>query len=158
MARKLIQKTIFVEGMSCVSCEIRIEKALRKLVGVAKVKVTYSNATVNIAFDAKSIDLETIVKCIKNLNYKIKKDSGNDIHNNSNDKMKINQLLGIGIIIFAIYFIIKNTVGFNFIPEVNQSMGYGILFIVGLLTSLHCIAMCGGLNLSQCVSYKFEGL
>ena len=33
--------------------------------------------------------------------------------------------------------------------------GFGILFVVGLLTSLHCIAMCGGINLSQCVSYKF---
>jgi sulfite exporter TauE/SafE len=35
-------------------------------------------------------------------------------------------------------------------------MGYGILFVVGLLTSLHCIAMCGGINLSQCVSYKYS--
>jgi sulfite exporter TauE/SafE len=65
-------------------------------------------------------------------------------------------LLGIGIIVLAGYLILKNTVGFNFIPQVNQNMGYGILFVVGLLTSLHCIAMCGGINLSQCVSYKFE--
>ena len=35
-------------------------------------------------------------------------------------------------------------------------MGYGLLFAVGLLTSLHCIAMCGGINLSQCVTYKFN--
>jgi sulfite exporter TauE/SafE len=35
-------------------------------------------------------------------------------------------------------------------------MGYGILFVVGVLTSLHCIAMCGGINLSQCISYKTE--
>jgi sulfite exporter TauE/SafE len=28
-------------------------------------------------------------------------------------------------------------------------MGYGMLFIVGLFTSLHCIAMCGGINVSQ---------
>ena len=70
--------------------------------------------------------------------------------------MPINQLLGIGIILFALYVIVKNTVGFNFVPEINQSMGYGILFFVGLLTSLHCIAMCGGINLSQCVSYKVD--
>lgn len=72
----------------------------------------------------------------------------------SEDKMPITQLLGIGIILFALYLIIKSTVGFNFIPEVNQSMGYGVLFAVGLLTSLHCLAMCGGLNLSQCIAYK----
>lgn len=30
-------------------------------------------------------------------------------------------------------------------------MGYGMLFVIGLITSVHCIAMCGGINLSQCV-------
>jgi sulfite exporter TauE/SafE len=69
------------------------------------------------------------------------------------NKMPINQLIGVGIIIVAIYLIIKNTIGFNFIPQVNQNMSLGFLFIIGLLTSLHCIAMCGGINLSQCVSH-----
>jgi len=27
--------------------------------------------------------------------------------------------------------------------------GYGMLFVTGLLTSVHCIAMCGGINLTQ---------
>ena len=29
-----------------------------------------------------------------------------------------------------------------------------MLFIIGLLTSVHCIAMCGGINLSQCMPLK----
>ena len=36
-------------------------------------------------------------------------------------------------------------------------MGYGVLFLVGLLTSIHCVAMCGGINMSQCVSYTKQG-
>ena len=31
-------------------------------------------------------------------------------------------------------------------------MGYGMLFVVGLLTSVHCVAMCGGIGLSQSLS------
>jgi sulfite exporter TauE/SafE len=31
-------------------------------------------------------------------------------------------------------------------------MDYGMLFIIGLATSLHCAAMCGGINLSQCLN------
>jgi sulfite exporter TauE/SafE len=27
-----------------------------------------------------------------------------------------------------------------------------MLFVIGLLTSVHCVAMCGGINLSQCIS------
>jgi sulfite exporter TauE/SafE len=31
----------------------------------------------------------------------------------------------------------------------EEGMSYGMLFIIGLFTSFHCIAMCGGINLSQ---------
>lgn len=33
----------------------------------------------------------------------------------------------------------------------DTKMGYGMLFVIGLITSVHCIAMCGGINLSQCI-------
>ena len=31
----------------------------------------------------------------------------------------------------------------------ENGMGYGALFLIGVLTSFHCIAMCGGISLSQ---------
>lgn len=40
---------------------------------------------------------------------------------------------------------------FNFFPQAEEGMGYGMLFLIGLLTSVHCVAMCGGINLSQCI-------
>ncbi|MEE3451350.1 MAG: sulfite exporter TauE/SafE family protein [Acutalibacteraceae bacterium] len=33
----------------------------------------------------------------------------------------------------------------------KSGMGFGTLFFVGLVTSVHCIAMCGGINLSQSI-------
>ena len=36
-------------------------------------------------------------------------------------------------------------------------MGYGMLFVIGLVTSVHCIAMCGGINLSQCIPRARSG-
>lgn len=45
---------------------------------------------------------------------------------------------------------------FNSFPEAKEGMGYSVLFVIGLLTSVHCIAMCGGINLSQCVSNQLE--
>jgi sulfite exporter TauE/SafE len=33
----------------------------------------------------------------------------------------------------------------------KDGMTYGALFLLGLLTSVHCIGMCGGINLSQCI-------
>lgn len=161
MEQRLIRKILHIEGMTCTSCEMRIENALKKLEGISEVKAIFSSSNVYITYDVNVMGLDIIIGAIEELDYKVKNKSG-EIDEPQTvegkavvDKMSVNQLLGVGIIIFALYVIIKNTVGFNFIPEVNQSMGYGILFLVGLLTSLHCIAMCGGINLSQCVSYNF---
>lgn len=163
MMRKILQ----IDGMTCTSCEMRIENGLKKLEGVASVKAIYSSSNVYVTYDANVVGLDQISDAIENLDYRVKNrpEKLPDIHGKasgaqetakaSDDKMSANQLIAAGIIVFALYFIIKNTIGFNFIPQVSQNMGYGILFVVGLITSLHCIAMCGGINLSQCVSYKF---
>lgn len=41
---------------------------------------------------------------------------------------------------------------FNVFPTANENASYGMLFIIGLFTFLHCVSMCGGVNLSQCLN------
>ncbi|MGC8771749.1 MAG: sulfite exporter TauE/SafE family protein [Brevinematia bacterium] len=48
-------------------------------------------------------------------------------------------------------FVLQNKFGVHFLPVITPEMGYGLLFLVGILTSLHCIGMCGGINLSQSI-------
>lgn len=48
----------------------------------------------------------------------------------------------IGVLVLG-YFILKTVKGIE-VPQINQGMSYGLLFIVGLLTGFHCIGMCGG--------------
>ena len=150
MEQNFIQKNLEIKGMSCVNCGMRIENALRCLKGIVKVEASFSRTLVQVTYDANAVDLDRIKKVLQELGYPVKGES----FPAGNDKLSVNQLLGIGIIVFAVYSIVKNTVGFNFIPQVNQSMGYGLLFATGLVTSLHCIAMCGGINLSQCISNR----
>ncbi|MGE5631654.1 MAG: sulfite exporter TauE/SafE family protein [Caulobacteraceae bacterium] len=158
------KRVLSIQGMSCSNCELRIENSLKKLSGIIEVKVSYSQSKAYVTYNKDVIELNDIIQAVEKAGYhaaeykRAKEDKPAKTVAAKQDKGSINQLLGIGIIILALYVIIKNTVGFNFIPQVNQSMGYGILFVVGMLTSLHCIAMCGGINLSQCVSYKhFDG-
>lgn len=164
MEKKLVRKVLQIEGMTCSSCEMRIENKLKKMDGIIEASAIFGSSNVYVTFDANITGLDVIIEAIEKMDYRVKNNPARQSvsnvketrnKNKTGDKMPINQLLGVGIIILALYMIIKNTVGFNFIPQVNQNMGYGILFVVGLLTSLHCIAMCGGINLSQCISYKF---
>lgn len=141
------KKVFRIKGMSCPSCELKIENALSKVDGVKKAKVSLTESTATVEYDPGKVTPDQLAGVIQKLGYEI------DLNAQEESKrFTINQFLGIGIVIFAIYFIIKSTIGFNFIPQVDQSFGYGMLFVVGLLTSLHCIAMCGGINLSQCVN------
>ena len=41
-------------------------------------------------------------------------------------------------------------------PTAGSATTYPALFVVGLFTSLHCVAMCGGLNLGQSLVYTTE--
>ena len=154
MGKRIVKKTLKLAGLTCTSCETRIENKLIKIDGIQEVEVSFVTSILQIIYDADKISIEEIIKAIEKLDYGVKKDiteTNSKVAKNPN-----NQLIIIGILIFGAYLIIKNTIGFNFIPDINPNMGYGILFVVGLLTSLHCVAMCGGINLSVCVPYKFD--
>ncbi len=160
MEKNVIRRVLHIDGMTCTGCETKIENTLKKLEGIEEVKAIYSSSNVYVTYDANTVKLDKIIETIEKLDYTVmnnplnnSSESGNEIKDDGKKK-NIGQMIGAGIIIFALYTIINNTIGFNFIPQVDQSMGYGILFVIGLLTSLHCIAMCGGINLSVCVQYN----
>lgn len=131
-----------VDGIVCNSCENIIQDALKQVDGVIKVNVIFKDSNVEITYDENKVNENTLKQIIE--------DEGYEVVEKSNSSRK--STFGLLILIFSIFYIIKNTVGFNYIPEVNEEMGYGLIFIVGLLTSIHCIAMCGGIALSQSVN------
>jgi len=157
--KNYIKKILKVKGMSCPSCALKIESSLRKIRGVLSVKVAFDKSCAYITYDATKVSLDTVLEAIKELDYEVEDISDYKEINNklkSENAGKNAQFFGVIAIILALYLIIKNTFDFNFIPQISQSMSYGILFLVGLLTSIHCIAMCGGIVISQCTLYESE--
>jgi len=146
--------TFAVHGMSCTGCEAVIEKTLRELDGVFEVKASFAKHQVAVTYDAETIGFGKIRAAVKNAGYTLEKMQDKPAKKSGAETeapFSALQFAGIAVIVLALFLIIDNTVGFDSIPEVTSSMGYGVLFVVGLLTSLHCVAMCGGINLSQCV-------
>ncbi len=166
-SRSVMRRVLQVNSMTGSDCESLIEGSIKKLSGVIDINVMFKSSNAYVTYDSNVITIEQIAMHIEKLGYSIINKpqnsailDGSGKKSNEKESLKkksqINQILGIGIIVLAAYVIINNAIGFNFsfIPQINQSMGYGILFVVGLITSIHCVAMCGGINLSQCVSYK----
>lgn len=151
MEKSYITVTFKIKGMTCTGCESRIERALKKEKGIANAIVSYSKGTALVTYDPACIDIPEIVEILKSLGYEASK--------SELDAKRFNslQIAGIFVILVALYLIINHFGIFNFFnyfPQAEEGMGYGMLFLIGLLTSTHCVAMCGGINLSQCVPYK----
>jgi len=69
-------------------------------------------------------------------------------------KRDVSRTFGMIIIIAAVYvFLLQYGILNLLVPPriAGIDVHYGLLFVFGLLTSAHCIAVCGGINLSQCM-------
>ncbi|MBN2353815.1 MAG: sulfite exporter TauE/SafE family protein [Spirochaetales bacterium] len=158
-----------IEGMTCSGCERRIETAVRRLPGVTAATAGYAHGTATVDFEPDRVSREQIRLAIEALDYRavtdpnalegaLKTAVGPDKSppKRKREGFSALQLAGIAVIIAAVWLILDRAGIFNAIPAVNEKMGYGLIFIVGLLTSVHCVAMCGGINLSQSAKARPE--
>ncbi|MGM9605497.1 MAG: sulfite exporter TauE/SafE family protein [Faecousia sp.] len=152
MASNLIRKNLRIGGMTCVQCQNKIEKKLRSTDGVVKVSVSYTKGTADITYDADKLSLGDIKRIIEKLDYQVLPDG-------QNSGTKPGRVAGTLIIIVGLFVILQHFGVLNLlVPSqlADSSMGYGMLFVIGLATSVHCIAMCGGINLSQALPQDSE--
>ena len=146
MKPKLIKKTLRIGGMTCVSCQNKIEKKLRSTAGIESAQVNYNRGTAAIAYDAGLVTLKDIEQIIGALDYEVLGDE-----KPAAKGMRTGAIL---VIVLAVYVLLRQfglMDVFNLFPTAEAGMGYGMMFVIGLLTSVHCVAMCGGINLSQCI-------
>ncbi|MDR2499904.1 MAG: sulfite exporter TauE/SafE family protein [Treponema sp.] len=143
-------KTIRIGGMTCVSCQKRIEKKLLNTAGVEEARVNYNTGTAAVTWNDSAVTFHEIKAAIEQLDYQVLEGPGLDGKN----ARPVREITGTLVIILSLYVLLRglgiSTLTSAF-PLAEAGMGYGMLFVIGLITSVHCIAMCGGINLSQCI-------
>ena len=136
-------KTIHIRGMFCVHCEETIRKALLALPCVKSADVSWEKEIAVVTGDPSLWDDGLIRKTIE--------DAGYEVISSGESRIQIASIL---VILLALW-VIANHLGwtqiFNLFPRIETSLSIGALFLTGLLTSVHCLAMCGGINLTQSV-------
>ena len=136
-----------IGGMTCVSCQNKIERKLRGTAGVQKAEVSYSAGTAFVTYDADAVSLKDIIARIEKLDYTV-------LTGKQRPESSAVRVAGLMIVIVALYMLLQQFGILNLlVPSrlAEANMGYGMLFVIGLITSVHCVAMCGGINLSQCI-------
>jgi len=126
-----------VYDMTCTSCEKRIERTVKKLDGVIDVRANFSGQYADIEFIDEICSINQIKAAINRVGY-------------STEDAKSFKFIGIIIVVAAILLLGINTGSFNMEDKLKNA-SYAVLFVVGLITSLHCVGMCGGIMLSQTI-------
>ena len=140
-------KSFKVDGMVCQSCEKIIKNKAKDFKGVKDFKVDYKTQKATVTFDPKETSLEKIFKQIEEHGYSC---------STKGKKGWMGWAFGTIGVIILFYFILQLSNLFE-LPQISSGMGYGLLFLVGLLTGLHCVSMCGGFVLSYTAKDAQEG-
>jgi len=152
MAKKIFK----VKGMVCNSCANAIEIALDKKVD--SVSSSYSKKQVEIDFNEKKTSEKEIKSIIKKLGYEITENS--EVKKSNGFYWHI-VILSI-IVLIATYVLLRKFGVDLHLPDLDfaflgQKTSLILLFVAGLLTGFHCIAMCGGFLVSYTAKNAIKG-
>lgn len=136
-------KTILtVRGMHCPACEKRIEGAIGALAGVVSASAEYRKGRVTVEYDSRLLTEDSIRSALSEAGYE-------PLSPRAAALRKTALGLALGAAAVALYLAVEAAGGFSLLPKIDSSLSYGMLFLAGILTSFHCVAMCGGIALSQ---------
>lgn len=154
------QIVLTVNGMVCTGCESAIENALEKLNGIQEVKASHTEKRVGLSYTPAQVDEITIIAAIVAAGYtvvvpqpvKLASDATSEQPpptRAAEQTQKVNRRIRNVLIFIALLIIIGGVVqwGRSLMPgvmmQMNASLSYAALFMIGLLTGFHCIGMCG---------------
>ena len=134
---RTVRKTYKIDGMSCRSCENTVNRAAAAAAGVYRAKSDYVKGTLSLDYFPADFTREKLFESVSRKGYGIQ----------DFDKVRYFKKEILPVLIGGL--LISKTGIMNRIPEIREKAGLPVIFLIGLFTSLHCIGMCGGINLSQ---------
>jgi len=148
--------TFNISGLHCSSCKTLVETEIDSLAGVKKIIVISEKERASVEYDETKTDLNKIFIKIKEMGY-----TPELLDITATGKKPFNQnwlWAGIFVLIFAGgYFLIRTLGGWEIMANLNnKNISLGLIFLIGLLASFHCVGMCGGFIMAYSLTNKKE--
>lgn len=143
-------------GTTCESCAEIIRKAALKVEGLISIKFDYATETGSFEYDDEKTSVKQVLSAIEGEGYSCTEIKEKDKENYTISTKALAYVMGvIGLAIIA-YFAITLADKIA-LPTISPTMGYSLLFLVGILTGFHCIAMCGSFVVSYTANAAQKG-
>lgn len=128
-----------VSGMICRACEDAIADALLHTRGVISAQAHYWRSRVTITYDPDIVTEDALRQVLTNAGYPP------GAHGMGGVVVDLICLALVGVL----YWGLPKLLMLVQVPALAEHASLGLVFLVGLLTSTHCIGMCGGILLAQ---------
>ena len=138
---KAEQIVFVVKGMTCYGCEQIIQKNMLSSKGVLKVKADYRNNKVEVKYFPDQIDRKRLIGIIEQSGYTV-------LSSPESKKIVLLKSVLVLAVMIMLYQLLSRLGVFTFIPEIQTGSSLLMIFLVGVMTSVHCVAMCGGISLA----------
>ena len=135
-----------VDGMICPQCEDEIAHRLLHTRGILSCTASYRKSTVTADFDPDILSAEDIGRILAETGYPV----GDGRSGRRADAIAL-------VLVACLYFAVPALTGLVKTPSAERGVGFGALFVIGLLTGVHCIGMCGGILLAQGNALLYNG-
>ena len=136
-----------IKGIHCSHCIDTIRKSLLEISNIKSIE--FDGFIACISYQGK-IETKKIVENILKCDYITKEEWISDCKEDLKREVTIKEFIVLLGIIFLGFYLLTKILGFNpfnKIPTIDTNITYGMLFITGLFTSIHCISMCGAIQL-----------
>ncbi len=150
------RKTWRVEGMHCPHCETAVRRALAGAAGLAQVDVSFQKGTLTALWDEKLLPEAEIDERLREAGYGLVR--GGQRAGWARDILRLVLALAAAGLFYLLFTRTAVADWVRAFPTARAGMGLGALFAVGLATSLHCVAMCGGIDLAQSAASAQRGV
>jgi len=146
---------VAIEGMTCQSCEITIERQFKKVAGVRKVEVNAAKGVARLICDCDcDVTVPELQAAIVSHGYKVKPWAG-PVASPLSARPGFWQLVGL----FALVLLLGSILSKLGVLKPNAALGsatsFGAIFLLGLVAaSSSCLAVAGGLMLSSTAKFN----
>lgn len=143
-----------IKGMHCGGCEDVLENAISGIEGIHTVKADYPSGSCLVTYDESLPGIAMFIEtAIKDSGYEV--DNKAQVKGNIYIKISLSLLALVGIVLLMVF---SRKLWHQFsLPDISSQLSYGMIFVVGLITGLHCIGMCGSFVISYTIKDAEQG-
>ena len=135
-----------IRGMICRSCVGEVEALLLHKRGVIRAKVSYLKGQAQLEYDPELVSLSDVQRRLAENGYQ------------SGDRGLSGLALDGLCLVLTLLLTWLLLGGSHHSMELGDSAGFGAAFLIGLMTSPHCLGMCGGILLGNCAQNRSPAL